>query len=167
MAAIVLHQDQLPRLESCLSFQMNGQMDSWDEMWWDDVKGKALKWLAQPLAHSRHLISVLFSLLWLWHWDLQMCCWDSCSVKTMCLRKVLAMNADGVCVLLFTCWFEWRSRGLVPVTPVLKVTESSAGTARSFRKQPCVLLRLFVKDVVILILFDLSSEWHVSLIPHF
>lgn len=38
-----------------------------------------------------------------------MCRWDACSVEAVCLWKVAAASgAMGVCMLLLTCWHEWR-----------------------------------------------------------
>lgn len=79
---------------------MGGEM-RWDAMRWCERQGRALKWLAQSLAHRK---PSPFSALWRRCGDPQVCCWDACSVPTLCLWR----EAVRVCRLLLTCWHEWR-----------------------------------------------------------
>lgn len=107
---IALHHHQLLYLVSLPSFKwVDGEVGRWwDGMGWYYVKGKALKWLAQSLAHSKHLINVPFSLLGLWRWDLQICCWDDCSRETMCLQKVaVVISTLGICLPIAFYLLAW------------------------------------------------------------
>lgn len=94
---IALHRHQVLDLVSLPS-------DQWMERWWNGVgwcavKGKAFKRLAQSLAHSKLFINVPFSLLGLWRWGLQICCWVDCSGETMCRQKVAVVNGTlGICL---------------------------------------------------------------------
>ena len=99
-------------------------------------------------------------------------CWCGCSAETKCLWKVAAMSG-AVDISLHVAfyllaWMEKRSRELMSVTPVHKMTEFAACIARSFRKQSHLYSWDFFKNVLLLLLllFNLNSDWHVPLIVH-